>query len=152
MDLTRRLIDKDRDTWKIMCADIHVGTISRRSGQPNDEPPWEWHCGFYPGCAPGQFSDGVAESFDEARAAFQEAWGRLLPALAPDAFERHREWRAEDRIRWQRIAEGWKPPPFDGWMDCACGVRFNSWDLQHNLEHVPHITAARKSGTWAKSW
>jgi len=58
------------------------------------------------------------------------------------------KWTAEKYARWER---GWKPQPWDGMITCPCGERFNSRRLADNLVHVPHITAAQKAGTYAKS-
>lgn len=149
--LTRRRLDNDTETWAIMREDIRVGTIGLRSGQPNGEPAWQWHCGFYPGCAPGQTTTGVAGTFEEARADFQRDWEYLQKVMPADAYDRHREWKAHDRIRMQRIADNWTPPVFDGWMPCVCGVRFNSWDLSQGLEHRPHIYAAQADGSYYAS-
>jgi hypothetical protein len=96
MSLTRRRMDNDFESWVIMLEDIRVGTISQRAGIPLGEPPWEWYCGFYPGCGPGQHTDGIADTFDEARAEFQEAWDRLSATLSADAFDKYREWQAAD--------------------------------------------------------
>lgn len=151
MDLTRRLLNEDKETWAIMLDDIRVGAISKRSGAPLHEPQWRWDCGFYPGIEPGQHQDGVAETFDEARIEFQAAWERLQGVMTADAFDRYREWRKCDQRRWQRIREGWKPPEWDGSMTCACGARFNSWVPAENQKHCPHIYAAQAAGSWAKS-
>jgi hypothetical protein len=147
MNLTRRLVDEEHQTWAIMFDDIRVGTISTRTGAPLHEPKWRWICGFYPGLEPGQHQDGVAGSFDEARAEFQKAWDYVQSIMPADACARYREWRVADQERQQRIKDGWTPPPWEGWMTCACGVRFNSWDPAQNQEHSPHIYAARNKST-----
>jgi hypothetical protein len=144
-DLTRRLVNEETQTWAIMLDDVRVGAIGKRSGAPRHEPQWRWDCGFYPGIAPGQHQYGVAGTFDEARAEFQKAWEYVQTIMPDDAFERNREWQATDAIRQQRIKDGWTPPPWDGWMTCACGVRFNSWDPEQSQEHVPHIEASRRT-------
>jgi hypothetical protein len=151
MDLTRRLIDEDHQTWAIMCADVRVGAISKRSGAPRHVPQWRWDCGFYPGIEPGQHQEGVAETFEEARSEFQVAWERLQSVMAADALDRYRKWWEGDQRRWQLIREGWKPPQWAGEMTCACGTRFNSWVPAQSQEHCPHIYAAQAAGTWARS-
>lgn len=142
-DLTRRRLNEDFESWAVMHDDIRVGTIGTRAGIPRGEPPWQWHCGFYPGLEPGQHTSGVADTFEEAKAEFQAAWDHLQTVMPTDAYDRYREWLASDDIRQQRIKDGWTPPQWDGWMTCACGVRFNSWDPAQNQEHAPHIYAAR---------
>jgi hypothetical protein len=44
-----------------------VGTIARRSGNPHDTDPWEWRCGFYPGCQPGEHSNEPNQFADPSR-------------------------------------------------------------------------------------
>jgi hypothetical protein len=69
--LTRRRYPERRDCWHVYYGDVKVGTIAVRSGIPHDEDPWEWVCGFYPGCGPGEHTNGTATTFDEARAGFE---------------------------------------------------------------------------------
>jgi hypothetical protein len=45
----RRSTDAREECWHIYYGDVRVGTIAIRSGNPYDEDPWEWSCGFYPG-------------------------------------------------------------------------------------------------------
>ena len=53
-ELTRRRSPDSRDEcWHVFYGDVHAGTISVRSGNPHDTDPWQWGCGFYPGCHPG---------------------------------------------------------------------------------------------------
>jgi hypothetical protein len=47
----RRSTDAREECWHIYYGDIQAGTIAIRSGNPHDEDPWGWHCGFYPGSA-----------------------------------------------------------------------------------------------------
>jgi hypothetical protein len=47
-------------------------------------------CGFYPGCHPRERTDGVAATFEQARAEFEEAWAVFLSNRAEAAFN---EWR-----------------------------------------------------------
>jgi hypothetical protein len=70
----RRSIDAREECWHVYYGDVLAGTIPIRSGNPHDEDPWEWHCGFYPGCHPGEHQNGTAASFEEAGADFEEAW------------------------------------------------------------------------------
>jgi hypothetical protein len=127
---------------------VRVGTIGQRAGVPVDVDQWGWSCGFYPGLHPGQHRDGSAESFDLARAAFEETWRKLLPKILDGAFDeyrRDREFRAAiARVR----ARGEKlPTEFpSSRMRCICGVMFDSHVLAHNLVHAPHIYAAQDKG------
>jgi hypothetical protein len=45
--LTRRRDPNRADCWLIYTGDLHVGTIARRAGQPHDQDPWQWLCGFF---------------------------------------------------------------------------------------------------------
>jgi hypothetical protein len=45
---------------------LHVGTIAMRVGNPPGTDPWEWICGFYPGCHPGEHQNATAATFDHA--------------------------------------------------------------------------------------
>ena len=67
-NLTRRRYPERYDCWHVYYGDVHVGTIARRTGNPNDTDQWEWNCGFYPGSNPGEDRYGTAPSFDAARA------------------------------------------------------------------------------------
>jgi hypothetical protein len=55
-------------------GDVRVGFIAIRSGIPNNQAPWGWRCGFYPGSEPGEYTSGTATTFDQARADFEKAW------------------------------------------------------------------------------
>jgi hypothetical protein len=72
--LTRRRYPERQDCWHIYFGDVQVGTIARRVGQPHDEDPWEWICGFYPGSEPGDHTNGTGATFDQAREGFEVAW------------------------------------------------------------------------------
>jgi hypothetical protein len=59
-ELTRRRYPERHDCWHVYDGDVHVGTLARRTGNPNDIDPWEWRCGFYPGSQPGECHSGTA--------------------------------------------------------------------------------------------
>jgi hypothetical protein len=95
--LTRRN-NPHQETWHVYFGDVHVGTIGERAGVPVDVEQCGRSCGFYPGLNPGQRRAGIAETFEDARVAFEVAWSDLLPDVPVDAFAewRHdRDWRAE---------------------------------------------------------
>ena len=78
-ELTRRRdFESRQECWDVYYGDVHVGTITIRSGNPNDTAPWEWRCGFYPGSAPGECTYGTAADFDQARTDFEAAWRVFL--------------------------------------------------------------------------
>lgn len=117
--LTRRRDRKARlERWRIWFDGVQVGAIGRRSGVPNHVPQWEWSCGFYPGSEPGEHRDGVAETYEAAREAFQRAWAEYLPRRSPadfDAWRHHTAWTAEKYARWargERTAPPWPLPGF----------------------------------------
>jgi hypothetical protein len=64
--------------WHVFDGDARVGHIGIRADVPVDEHRG-WHCGVYPGCDPGQATDGTCETFEEAKAEFELAWNRLRP-------------------------------------------------------------------------
>jgi hypothetical protein len=78
-ELTRRQNPDRPDCWHIYFGDIHVGTIARCVGNPGAVEKWQWLCGFYPGCRPGEHRGGTADSFDQTREAFAGAW-RIVSA------------------------------------------------------------------------
>jgi hypothetical protein len=77
-DLTRRRYHERPDCWHVYYGDVHAGTIAIRVGNPTDSDPWEWSCGFYPGCRPGEHTNGTEPTFEEARTDFERAWAVLL--------------------------------------------------------------------------
>src|SRR3954468_19573058 len=90
--LTRRRDPHREHCWLIYCADIHVGTIARAVGMPNALNLWTWRAGFYPGSRPGEIKGGTADTFEEARAAFEKAW----PVFAAKRTEAdYQEWREQ---------------------------------------------------------
>ena len=145
-DLTRRRHPDRQDCWHIYFGDVQVGTIAGRAGQPFDQDPWEWRCGFYPGSDPGEQEGGTAADFERARANFEEAWLAFSTRRTEadyQAWRDQRDWTAMKYAMWER-GEGMptqKPNPM---MPCPCGKTFNSHLLAHTLVHVPHISAAQQ--------
>jgi len=109
-ELTRRRYRERQDCWHVYCDDVHVGTISRRVGIPYNGRPWGWICGFYPGSKPGEFRDGTAATFDQARADFEVAWKRFSAKRSEadyQAWRDQRDWTAE---KYRRFDSGeWTP-------------------------------------------
>jgi hypothetical protein len=92
--LTRhRDLESGEESW-LVC------TISIRAGVPHDEDPWGWSCGFYPGCEPGEHTSGSAQTFDQARADFEQAWAVFIP-IEPDGsrFSGVARWAGLDRAK-----------------------------------------------------
>jgi hypothetical protein len=69
----RRNLHAQDECWHVYYGDVRAGTIAKRIGIPPGEDPWGWSCGFYPGCHPGEHTQGAAPTFDQARADFEEA-------------------------------------------------------------------------------
>jgi hypothetical protein len=44
----------------------------------NAQEDWQWSAGFYPGSRPGEIRTGIADSFEAARAAFDNLMGAKL--------------------------------------------------------------------------
>jgi hypothetical protein len=136
--LTRRRYPECQDCWHIYCGDIHVGTISRRSGCPVDVDQWSWHCGFYPGMEPGQARNGTAASFSRARISFRTAWKQMSPILTEAAFEEWRDHR--DVAAWNHAMQAAKmklPTESPGGLSqCFCGTRINICSLEQHVRYA----------------
>ncbi len=126
-------------------GDVPVGTIGQRSGVPVHVDQWGWSCGFAPGLNPGQQQAGSAATFNAARAAFEEAWQRLLPKIPDGAFAEYRRdlaWRAEiaaARERWEKLPSE-LPSSF---MRCVCGAKFDSHKPAESYDRRGQICAAQ---------
>jgi hypothetical protein len=139
--LTRRPDkDRDREGWFVYFGDVRVGHIGLRAGIPNHSPQWGWSCGFYPGCDPGQHTSGTGETFDEARAGFEQAWKRLATTRTEAHYElwrQSRDWHAwKDRMHHERL-----PLPTqrtDGQARCYCGHPIT------NASVAAHIQSAHR--------
>jgi hypothetical protein len=121
--LTRRRYPERPDCWHIYFGDVQVGTIAMRVGQPLDLDPWEWSCGFYPGSHPREHSNGTAETFDAARASFEEAWRVFSAKRTEGDYQAWRDHR--DSTAWKyRMHDTGTPLPTQmasGRSKCFCG-------------------------------
>jgi hypothetical protein len=141
----RRSTDAPEECWHIYYGDVHVGTVAIRSGIPHDEDPWGWACGFYPGCEPGEHTNGSAGTFDQARADFGAAWQMLLSNRTEADFQAwrdQRDWTERKYAMWQ-AGERLPSQKPSSLMTCPCGEVFDSHRLEATVIHVPHITAAK---------
>jgi hypothetical protein len=141
--LTRRRYPERHDCWHVYYGDVQCGTIAKRTGNPSDTDAWEWTCGFYPGCNPGEHRNGTAETFDQARDRFEEAWQVFLANRTDADFQEWREardWHARKYAMWER---GEKMPSQipTSMMGCPCGERFDSHDPAGSYVHRGHIYA-----------
>lgn len=100
----RRSTDAREECWQIYYDDVRVGTIALRTGIPPGRPPWGWNCGFYPGSEPGEYRSGIAETFDQARAAFEAAWRVFLSKRTEADFQ---AWR-DQQVWTERKYAAWK--------------------------------------------
>jgi hypothetical protein len=117
------------------------GHIGIRAGVLVDEHRWGWHCGFYPGCDPGQATDGTGETFEEVKAEFEEAWNRLWTTRTEAHYElwlRHRDFTA-----WKyRMQDEHLKTPTQTKNDrtrCFCGAYISNRSID---AHIQQRTAA----------
>jgi hypothetical protein len=139
----------ERPCWHVHYGDVQVGTIAIRTGNPHDTDPWEWLCGFYPGCEPGEHQNGTSATFDQARSDFAAAWAVLLSKRSEADFQAwrdQRDWTARKYAMWQR-GETLPSQKHNSLMRCPCGEVFNSHRLEQTQVHVPHITAQAAART-----
>jgi len=54
--------------WHVYYGDVQVGTIARRVGIPHHGRQWGWNLRLLSGKRAGEFRDGTAATFDQARA------------------------------------------------------------------------------------
>lgn len=120
----RRCPDTRREAWLIYYGDVQVGTIAERTGNPTGTPAWQWHCGFYPGSHPGEHASGSADTFDQARAAFEAAWAAFLAKRTETDFEEYRRDRAFRAWKEAMWAAGCRLPTqvAEGCSSCFCGA------------------------------
>jgi len=140
----RRYLEVPEECWHVYYGDVHAGTIAERTGNPHDEDPWEWRCGFYPGSRPGECTSGTAETFNQARREFERAWRVFLSNRTEDDFQGwrdQRDWTEQKYAMWERGERLPSQMP-SSLMTCPCGETFDSHRLEHTVVHVPHITAA----------
>jgi hypothetical protein len=150
--LTRRP-DKDphRTGWFVFHGDVRVGHIGIRAGVPVDVDQWGWMCGFYPGCDPGETSDGTAETFEQARADFEEAWARLAPTKTEVHFELWRRQRDATAWKYRMWDEKCRMPTqrTDGRSQCFCGAEITTKTTDKHI-HEAHRGIGDESSP--KNW
>jgi hypothetical protein len=131
--LTRRRYPERQDCWHVYYGDVHVGTIAIRVGIPFGCHPWDWDCGFYPGCSPGEFTNGTAQTFE--RAGFEAAWLAFLPKRTEADFQAWREAQAFTAWKYQMWETGKQLPTqtSTGRSTCYCGATLTIGDTD---EHV----------------
>jgi hypothetical protein len=135
-ELTRRPDKGHHDEgWFVYFGDVRVGHIGLRTGVPVLEPQWGWTCGFYPGCAPGQQTNGTGETFEDAKAGFEEAWNRLRATRTEAHFELWRQERDFTVWKYRMREKGLKLPTQtkNGLARCFCGVEISNRSLDAHI-------------------
>jgi hypothetical protein len=133
----RRDTDTTREKWSIFFDGAYIGSIERRAGVPNHVDQWEWRCGFYPGCDPGHYTSGWAQTFELARVAFEAAWHQLLPTRTEEDLQAWRDQRDWTERKYAMWAHGEKQPSQipSSRMVCVCGEDFDSHNPVENQIH-----------------
>jgi hypothetical protein len=159
-ELTRRRYPERPDCWHVYYGDVHVGTIAIRNGNPHDEEPWEWSCGFYPGSLPGEHQSDAAPTFEEARADFERAWRVFLSKRTEADFQAwrdQRDWTARKYALWD-AGKKLEPPSYgpgkqcSRFRKCPCGDVFDMHGPNEVLVHLPHISAAERVHARGSEW
>jgi hypothetical protein len=121
---------------------VHVGTISKGSGNPAGGDQWSWHCGFYPGSNPGEETNGTATDFEAARAAFESAWSVFLAKRTEADFLEYRRHRASTAWKYGMWDAGCKLPTqtADGRARCFCGAMITTADMDEHI-YAAHMKA-----------
>jgi hypothetical protein len=127
--------DRREECWLIYFGDVHVGTISIRSGVPVDKDQWGWQCGFYPVSHRGEDAAGTAATFEQARRKFETAWRALQPKLSEADFQAYRRQRAFVSWKYAMWENGCKLPTQlpGGQSQCFCGAPI---DIPGTERHV----------------
>ncbi|BAM86906.1 putative symbiosis island integrase [Bradyrhizobium oligotrophicum S58] len=124
----RRDPHSPNETWRIYFGDVEAGTIAERPEGPSGSPVWQWFCGFYPGSHPGEQQLGRANTYEQARDAFQTAWNVFLSNRSQQDFD---EWRQHHNTLNKRL----RLLGIDTKTDhCAHGFRTTFSTLSHHEE------------------
>ena|SRR5215472_16495823 len=145
-ELTRRRDpDAQQATWLIHYGDVRVGVIAERVGNPDGTPGWQWSCGFYPGSEPSEHAHGLAETFEQARDAFEAAWGVFLARRTEADFAEYRRDRAFRAWKQAMWAKGCtlSTQVAEGRALCFCGaaIGLNDMDIHVYAAHMEPETA-----------
>jgi hypothetical protein len=112
-NLKRRRDPDRKDCWLVYCDHIHAGTIAKAAGTPNALVQWKWSAGFYPGSRPGEIETGNANTFEEARAAFEKAWLAFASTRTEAEYQEWREQQEWTRTKYAARDAGPTHPPAD---------------------------------------
>lgn len=134
--LSRRRNKKcDLESWLIYFGDVRVGTIGLRSGVPSNVDQWGWSCGFHPGTEPGDFRQGSAATFEEARSEFERAWRQLAATRTEADFQAWRNQRGWTAWKYRMFDAGLRMPTQmpDGRSTCFCGAAIGIADVEAHV-------------------
>ena len=96
----RRSTDAREECWHVHYGDVLAGTIAIGNGNPHDEDPWEWHCGFHLGCHPGE-----PRPASRRPAPISKTHGRFFLAKRTEAdfqaWRDQQDWTARKYAMWQ---------------------------------------------------
>lgn len=118
--LTRRRDETENlEQWSIWDDDVCVG-LMRKINATAGQTSWQWSC--------WGTARGTADTFDEAREAFQKAWDRIGPTVTQQARQAWREDEAFTAWKYAMHDAGCRLPTQspDGWSHCFCGVRITA--------------------------
>lgn len=101
--LTRKLLGPDN--WGVFHAGVRVGTITRRQ-LATSKTDWLWSIGFYPPLHTSRWIQGTAATFDDARAAFAEAWPGFRATITEDELQAWRDEEAWTEEKYRRFDAG----------------------------------------------
>jgi hypothetical protein len=138
----RRSEDAREECWHIYFTDVRVGTIAIRIGTPNDEDPWGWICGFYPGSHPGECCDGTAPTFEQARVDFEIAWREFSAKRTAANYRARREHRDGTAWKYAMWDAGLKMPTATatGVSRCFCGATITIADFWDHSRTAHRMT------------
>jgi hypothetical protein len=142
----RRDPDAREECWLIHYGDVHVGTIRLRTGCPVDVDQWTWSCGFYPGSHRGEHEDGTAVDFEQARAAFEAAWLRILPTQTEADFQAWRDERDSTAWKYAMWDAGMRMPTQmpSGRSRCFCGAEIDIRGVEDHVRAAHRTTAVAR--------
>jgi hypothetical protein len=139
----RRDVEAHDECWHVYYGDVRAGTIAKRVGIPPGEDPWGWSCGFYPGCHPGEHTNGSAPTLDTARSDFEQAWRVFLSNRTEADFREWREAQAFTSWKYRMWDTGHRLPTqsTDGRSKCFCGASLTIGNLPDHVRSA-HLETA----------
>lgn len=138
----RRRNTENHESWAILFGDVPVGGLSEINGTEG-RMRWQWCCGFYPGCDKRtQQTAGNCDTFEEARAAFQNAWESLQPQITPAMIAEWRRHHAFTEWKYAMWDARCKMPTqtTTGRSRCFCGADISIDDTDEHVysAHMAH--------------